>query len=230
MNILKRFSISLLTLMLFSGVALVAPASARDGSASGSGDKNEVATSSDSSSTSNDSTATTDETTSSNDLTEQFKEQAHAKLQTTRQNGKQHTEAERAKACTARKTELTRRMSQAVTQAKKHKAVFDNIYTKVKGFYVTKQLNVTNYDTLTAAVDKAQASAQTNIDALQSLNVSVDCTSQTVADSVSAFQQAVGTTRDSLKSYRAALVDLINSLKGASTGTTDNSTTNSTSH
>jgi hypothetical protein len=122
-------------------------------------------------------------------------------------------------------------MSRAVTQAQKHKQVFDMIYTRVQDFYTNKKLNVSDYDSLKAKVDAAQADAAASIQALQDTDVTVDCTSSTVADSVSAFQTAVGDTRDSLKAYRAALVDLINSLKGASTGqdntsgTTDNTNT-----
>jgi hypothetical protein len=113
-----------------------------------------------------------------------------------------------------------------VTQAENHKAVFDKIYTRVQDFYTNKKLSVTDYDSLKAKVDTAQADAAASIQALKDTDISVDCTSSTVADSVSAFQTAVGSTRDSLKTYRAALVDLINSLKGASTGqgqTQDNS-------
>ena len=212
MNTLKRFLISLSALLLFSGVAMVAPAAARGASAD-----NTIADDNSSSTT----------TTTGNNLAEQFKEQAREKLQAARQNIKEQTEAHREQACTARKANLTKRMSNAVAQAEKHKAVFDKIYARVKDFYTNKKLNVPDYATLTAAVDTAGTNAQSSIDALKALDVNVDCTSQTVASSVSAFQQAVGNTRDSLKAYRAAIVDLINSLKGASTGT-DNSSTNST--
>jgi hypothetical protein len=199
MSGLKHFSISLITLLLFSGIALAAPAARAQ-------------------------TSSNDSTTTANSLADQFKLDAHQKLQTARQNAQVKTAAARQKACVARKAALTIRMNNAVRQAKHHKEVFDNIYTKVKNFYTTKQLNVADYSTLTANVDKAQADAQTQIDALSALNVSVDCTSQTVADSVDAFGQAVKTTHDSLKVYRASLTELINSLKGASTGSSANST------
>jgi hypothetical protein len=122
-------------------------------------------------------------------------------------------------------------MANAVRQAQNHKAVFDKIYTRVKTFHDTKNLDVPNYDTLVANVDTAQADAAASITALQQLDVSVDCTSQTVADSVSTFQQAVKNTRDSLKAYRASITDLITALKGASTSTdktSDTSTDNQT--
>jgi hypothetical protein len=205
MNNIKRFTFILATLLLFSGIAMMAPVSAHDGG-SGSG---------------NDSSDSTEAENESHDLTEQFRQQAKMKVREERNNGKEHSQQMRQKSCEARKTNLTKRMNRAVLQAEKHKAVFDKIYTRVKDFYVNKQLNVTDYDTLTAAVDEAQTNAQASVDSLKTLDVSVDCASQNVAEGVSAFREAVKTTHDSLKDYRKSLVNLINSLKGDSTGTHD---------
>jgi hypothetical protein len=212
MNKAKRFVFSLSTLILFSGVALAAaPVYAEDGS-SGSG--------------STGSQTETDVENHGHSLAEQFRLQAQEKIAEKKAQVKEQTQEHRQQACEARKTSLTKRMSRAVTQAENHKAVFDKIYTRVQDFYTNKKLSVTDYDSLKAKVDTAQADAAASIQALKDTDISVDCTSSTVADSVSAFQTAVGSTRDSLKTYRAALVDLINSLKGASTGqgqTQDNS-------
>jgi ribosomal 50S subunit-associated protein YjgA (DUF615 family) len=204
MNNIKRFTFILATLLLFSGIAMMAPVSAHDGS-SGSG---------------NDSSETEVEN-EANDLTEQFRQKGKDKIHELRMSGQERSQAARQKSCEARKANLTKRMNRAVLQAEKHKAVFDKIYTRVKDFYVNKQLNVTDYDTLTAAVDEAQTNAQASVDSLKTLDVSVDCASQNVAEGVGAFREAVKTTRDSLKDYRKSLVDLINSLKGASTGNHD---------
>lgn len=224
MNVIKRFVLSLSALLLFSGVALTVPVSARDSSSV----KDDVTVADDSA------TGTQTETevkTHASSLAEQFRDVAKSDLAAKKAQVKEQTEQHRQMACEARKTNLTKRMANAVTQANKHKAVFDKIYTRVKTFHDTKNLNVPNYDTLVANVDSAQADAAASITALQQLDVSVDCTSQTVADSVSAFQQAVKNTRDSLKVYRASITDLITALKGASTSTdktTDTSTTNQT--
>lgn len=202
MKSLKRLSLSFVLLLLFSGVSLALPPAARgqSGAATDSSD-----------------TTTAQAESRGMSLAEQFRAQAKARMQAARENSKNRTEAQRQRACTARKAALTRRMNNAVSQANKHKAVFDKIYTRVKDFYTTKNLNVADYDTLTTTANNAQTNAQASIDALQSLNIAPDCSSETVADGVSAFQAAVKSTRDSLKSYRTALVDLINSLKGAST-------------
>jgi hypothetical protein len=229
MKNIRRFTFSLAALLMVGGLAMVSPASARDGS-----DDSSTNTTTSSSKGSDDSTA---EPTSSHEtadsvevhnLTTKLRQQGETELETHKQDVKQHTEAEREKSCTARKNNLTKRMANAVSWANKHKGVIDSAYTRVKAFHDSKNLNVPDYSTLTAAVDTAQANAQTSIDALSALNVNVDCTSQTVASSVSAFQQAVKSTRDSLKAYRAELVKLIVAMKGASTATTeDHSSTNS---
>lgn len=217
MRSIKRTLLSLTTLLLISGVASAAPLPPRHASA----DESTGAQTSDTAS--ND----TVEQQDGNKLAEEFRQAAQAKLEAARANRQEHTQQQREQACSARKTNLTKRMASAVAQAKRHKLVMDGFYTKIKAFYVSKNLSVSNYPTLTAAVDTAQTNAQASIDALATLDVNVDCTSQTVAASISAFQTAESNTRDSLKSYRQALVDLITALKGASTGATqtgDNST------
>jgi hypothetical protein len=226
MNKAKRLVFSLSTLILFSGAALAtAPVYAEPGSSAHS-PANAVMAAADDSTTGNQ--TETEVENHGHDLAEQFRLQAKAELAEKKAQIKEQTQEHRQQACEARKSELTKRMSRAVTQAQKHKEVFDKIYTRVQDFYTNKQLNVSDYDSLKAKVDAAQADAAAGIQALKETDVSVDCTSSTVADSVSAFQSAVGSTRDSLKAYRSALVDLINSLKGASTGQSSADSTDNT--
>jgi hypothetical protein len=216
MKTAKQFILSLSTVLLTSGVALAVPVSARDGTGHASAEG----------STTGSETETEVENHASL-LKEQFRQMAQTDLAAKKAQVKEHTQAQRQMSCEARKTNLTKRMDNAVRQAQNHKAVFDKTYQRVKDFHDNKQLSVDNYDTLVANVDVAQADAAASISALQSLDVSVDCTSQTVADSVSTFQQAVKSTRDSLKAYRATIVELIKALKGASTAT-DNSSNSDT--
>jgi hypothetical protein len=211
MKRIKRLILSLAALLIASGFALSAPVSAR-----GSDDATSVTASSDPT-----------ETMEVHNLTAKLRHQGETEIEAHQHNLKAKSQVQRERACTARKKSLTNRMDNTVTWANKHKAVIDKIYTRVKDFHDSKNLNVPDYAALTAAVDTAQGNAQVSIDALDSLNVDVDCGSQTVAVTVSTFQQSVKDTRDSLKSYRAALVQLIKSLKGASTGAEDNSSTNS---
>lgn len=206
MNRLRRLIISSAAVLLFSGVALTVPVSAIN---SGTDD---------SSLGSAQSGAT---------LTDNLRLAGKQKAEQARQNHNEQSEAQRQKVCQARSKSLDHRMATAVKVASQHKTNIDRIYEKVKAFHDSKQLDISNYNDLTAAVDTEADRAQVAIDALQNLDVSVDCASRTVADSVASFREAVSSTRDSLKAYRQALVDLITSLKGASTSTS-NSTDNTT--
>lgn len=216
MKTLKRFVLSLSTLLLISGVALSTAAWAEDSSGSVVG--NPPRSSEPEKPDANDN-SDSDSTSDSGTMAKEFRELAQQKIQQERKTVKAHTKAEREKACVARRASLAKRMGNTVTQAKKHKEVIDKIYVKVKAFQVSK-----NIDVSTAAVDTGQADAQASINALQSLDVNVDCTSQDVAASISAFQQAVKNTRDTLKDYRADLVNLIKAIKGASSSSGSSST------
>lgn len=220
MRIAKRFTLSLSALLLISGAALSLPVSAR-GSVSGQAEA-------ETSSSASGAETETEVETHARDLAEQFRQTAQADLVAKKAQVKEQTQEHRQQACEARKANLSKRMNNAVRQAQNHKAVFDKIYQRVKNFHDNKQLNVANYETLVANVDKAQADSAASISALKSLDVGVDCTSQTVAGSVSAFQQAVKDTRDSLKAYRASIVELIKALKGASSADSNSSSSSDT--
>ena len=167
-----------------------------------------------------------------NTLVQQFMMQSQAKVATQAKNAANPpSQANIQKSCEARKTALTNRMNNAVKAAQRHQQVFDSLYTKIKAFYVSKNLSVTNYSDLTAKADAAQADAAAKITALQNLNFTVDCTQTgSLATNVSAFQAAVGAARDSLKAYRQALVNLITAIQGASTANTSGSSTTGTNN
>lgn len=149
----------------------------------------------------------------SSPLAEQFHKQGDEKIKALRAQDKQRSQAERQKNCTNRKVALNNKMNQKIINAERHKAFFDKVYAKVKNYHDSNQLNVPNYDNLAAKVGSAQEGAQANIDALKALDVNIDCTSQIIGDSVSAFQQAVKATRDSLKEYRTSLHDLMKAVR-----------------
>ena len=231
----KRITLSLLTLLLVCGVSLSGTAAAEHGPDNSLSSADSTTTNSDTNDDSGSSTATTEQETEvenhSHDLMEQFKQKGREQLQA-KEHANTRSLAVRQKSCEARKAGLIRRMSNAVAAAQRHKDVFDKIYTKVKDFHDTKNLNVSNYDSLVASVHAAQNDAAAKVAALKGLEVTVDCTQvDSLANSVSAFKQAVGASRDSLKDYRKALVALVSALHGASTAqssTDDNSTTNNT--
>jgi sRNA-binding protein len=216
---IKRLLFSLLAMIMFSGMAVSMPATALD-----KPPVSVVETPTSEDNTTTDS-AKTQIKNQANDLREQFKAQAQANVAEKKAQVVAKTQEQRQKACEARKANITKRMSKAVTQAEKHKATFDKIYNKVQAFKTKKDLTVENYDSLVTAADKAQSDAQASITALKDLDVSVDCTSETVAQSLASFQVAVKATRDSLKTYRESITDLIKAVKAAVPATSDSSQT-----
>jgi hypothetical protein len=230
----KRFILSLGALLVVCGASLSGGSVlAEHGSDDSTQSQIEV---SDATTTPPTDTENEHETQHSQTLREQFKTMAQEKVQNeVKTKTSDKSRDQKQKSCDARKANLTKRMANAVTAAQRHKEVFDKIYTKVQNFHDSKNLNVTNYDALKAAADKAQQDAADQIAALKSLDVSVDCTqTDSLATNITAFQTAVKSTRDSLKAYRKSIVDVITALHGASTSTTktpdttDNSSTNNT--
>ena len=191
MQTMKRLLFSLLAVVLFSGVALSVPAAAIDNP------------------------PVSEVENHARDLMEQFKAQAQTTVADKKAQVTAKTQEQRQKACEARKANITRRMSKAVAQAEKHKAVFDKIYSKVQAFKTKKNLDVANYDNLIATTDQAQNDAEASITALKELDISVDCSSETVAQSLASFQSAVKSSRDSLKAYRESIVSFMKPVKAA---------------
>lgn len=154
-----------------------------------------------------------------------LRDQAKELLQTKRQNGKEHTEDQRQKACEQRQKSIDTRTTNWSAAAQRHLDVFNSIFTKVKAFHDSKQLNVSSYDTLVAAATAKQTAAQSAVDALKALNVQVDCTQADPASSVATIKTAVSDARTTLQAYRSALKDLVVALRGASTAQTNTDTT-----
>jgi hypothetical protein len=159
--------------------------------------------------------------------------QAKTLLVTERQDHKEHTTAQRQQSCQAHQAEINTRAKNYAAAAQRHLDTFNSIFTKVQAFQTSKQLNVTNYDTLVAAATAKQTAAQTAVDALKSVDTTLDCTQADPANQVAALKTAVINARTALQDYRAAIKDVIVALKGASTSTststsTDSSTTTST--
>jgi hypothetical protein len=84
-------------------------------------------------------------------------------LQAERQKGKQHTTAQRKQACVAHQAEINRREANYAKAAQRHLDTFTNIFTKVQAFQTSKQLTVTNYDTLVATANQKKAAAQRHL-------------------------------------------------------------------
>jgi hypothetical protein len=155
----------------------------------------------------------TDQQDSVSDRVEERKAAARQRIEDKRAQVEEKTQAARQAACERREDTLEASMERVSTQAGRLLGVIDKIYDRVQGFYETGQLTVSNYDELNAAVTDAQQAAKVEIEALDELNVEIDCENPDVAGSVAAFRDSATAARQSLKDYRAALVALISSLR-----------------
>jgi chromosome segregation ATPase len=150
-----------------------------------------------------------------NSLVQQFRDNASATKDQLRAKETEKLKQARVKVCDGRKTSINSRISRTENFASSHKEKLDAIYVKVKAFHDSKNLTVANYDQLVTAVDTAQADAAAKVAALKAVNTTVDCANQNVADGLSAYRAALSETRDSLKTYRSALLDLMKAVREA---------------
>ena len=84
---------------------------------------------------------------------------------------------------------------------------------------------VANYDTLVATAKTKQAAAQSAVNELKALDVTIDCTQPDPASTVATLKAAVQKARSALQDYRASIKDVVVALKGASTSTSDSTNT-----
>lgn len=160
-----------------------------------------------------------------------LQEQAHKLLQEKRQNGKEKSVEARQKACDAHKAELTTRSENYARNGQKHLEVFNKIYDEVVAFQEKKQLSVSNYNDLKAAVDAKKAAATTAVADLSSSDVTIDCTSQDPAANLAVLKTTVANARQALQDYRVAIKNLVVALQTAkdnTTATTDTKTSTET--
>lgn len=223
-NIAKQVLYIIASIATVGSLAVI-PVSAEHGSSA-----DHVAAFEDSTSTSQDTTVTTTETEndSTNSDTPTVREQAQKLLQAKRQTVKEKTEAVRQKACVQRQKSIDTRTANFAAAAQRHLGVFNDIFTKVQAFHDSKQLNVTNYDTLVATATTKQTAAQSAVDALKALNVQIDCAQPDPAASVATIKTAVSNARTALQDYRSAIKDVVVALKGASTAQKSTDTSDAT--
>lgn len=154
-----------------------------------------------------------------------IRSEAAKMLQMKRQEIKQDkTAAVKQKACEAHKNEIDNRAKNYSAAAQRHLDVFNGIFTKLQNFYTKKGLNVSNYDTLVADATAKQTAATNAVQALKDADVTIDCTSTDPASTVATLKVAVQNARQALKDYRTSLKNLVVAFKGASTGTSKDST------
>ena len=126
--------------------------------------------------------------------------------------------------CEARKEKLTAvvpKLGKGVTSVK---ASLDKNYDRIVAIHESGKLNTPDYDTLVAAVDNAKATAEGSISAIDPSSVTVDCSNKSLGTQLDSYRQVVKETRDDLKAYHKALVDLVSAMNASSNEGTEEST------
>ena len=126
--------------------------------------------------------------------------------------------------CEARKEKLTAvvpKLGKGVTSVK---ASLDKNYDRIVAVHESGKLNTPDYDTLVAAVDDAKATAEGSISAIDPSSVTVDCSNKSLGTQLDSYRQVVKETRDDLKAYHKALVDLVSAMNASSNEGTEEST------
>lgn len=152
-----------------------------------------------------------------------LQERAKKLLASERKDKKSKSIEARQKSCEARQASLMKKSQNYSRNAKKHLGVFDSVYAKVLAFQQEKQLTAANFAALKAAADAKKAAAGSAITALESPNVTVDCSSEDPAEAVATLRESVKNARQALQEYRSAIKDLVVALQAAKT--TDDTTT-----
>jgi len=150
------------------------------------------------------------------EVTERIEERKSAAMEMVkekRESAQEKSSEARTAACEKRQTKITSAMSRISTQASKHVETFDKVYERVQDFYAKGQLTVENYDELNAAVAEAQSVALLEASIISELNVEIDCENPNVAGTIATYRDSAKAAKESLKTYRSALVELISSLK-----------------
>lgn len=134
-------------------------------------------------------------------------------------------EEQRVAACERNRAKLVRSMERLTGQAERHLSVISAFQTKVEDFYASGQLTVENYEELHDAVVEAQGVASSNVEALETVEVDIDCNDSEIATVVGLYRVIANDTKNALKEYRRSLVDLISAMRAEAAETSDDTAT-----
>jgi len=147
-------------------------------------------------------------------------------LATERQNKKQHSVADRQKACTAREANLNNKITNYGAQATRQLTRLNDTYAKLQAYQADKQLSAADYASLVTAADAQKVGATAAVNALSALTVKIDCSSTDPAASVATVKTAVKNARTALQDYRKSIKAVLVTLMTAkSTTSSDNPST-----
>ncbi len=148
------------------------------------------------------------ESTSSAKVREEAKQKNREKL----------SEAKK-KICLARHSVIRARSLGVVARARGLNARVETYVAAAKGFYTEKLLPagkvVENYDQLVAAVDSAKTQVQADLTSAQEAAKAFDCKGEDPKGKLTTFKTETREFMDSLKSYKAAVKELLQAIRTA---------------
>lgn len=159
------------------------------------------------------------------ELRENAKSQAKTKSEEIKQQVKDRKIELKKEVCERRQARLINVPSRMNKNASTLQGVLDKKYAKVQEFYTTKNLTVTNYDTLKSNVDTAQAASQAAVDALKDYNFTFSCDTPGLGQQLDGLRSTANEAKTKIKEYRKALIALITAISNS----IDEEATNSTS-
>lgn len=187
-------------------------------------------TSGDDETTSSDSTdpsGSTDDTVAddSSNLEQKFRRQVQARLQKLKDEREakmteseahlnERLDAAKKKACENHLATINRLMTNMNSRGQGFYDRITKIATAVKDYYVSKNLSVSNYNELAAAVDATQSVAQSALSAQVAIP-SLDCSGDHPRADAAGFKENHQQTVDAMKAYRDAVKNLVKAVRAA---------------
>ncbi|MBI4029548.1 MAG: hypothetical protein HY376_04255 [Candidatus Blackburnbacteria bacterium] len=133
------------------------------------------------------------------------------------------TEA-RLKACQARESAITKRMTHLVELVTKMEGKFDAIAQRTEEYYTSKVVpsgkTAANYDTLVADIQTKKAAVGTALASAQTNSTSFSCTGNNPKGLLTQFRTDMQAVKKALHNYRTSIKDLIVAVRSV-TGETE---------
>lgn len=158
---------------------------------------------------------------------DEAKANAQKKIDEAKKQVQEKTEEQRQKICNEKSAQISQKISKKSANATKFLQSYTNVYDRIKQFHDNKNLVTANYDSLVASVDSKAQSAQSAVEALKSIDPTIDCTQVDAAkNKIATFTDTLNQTREALKAYRSAIKELAVAVKDSAKTTDSNSTNN----
>ena len=120
-------------------------------------------------------------------------------------NGQEHSQAQRAKMCEARKNGIATKVERLQTNAQRFNDRITGYLTKAQAYVTDNNLAGANIETTITAATDAQVKATAAVEALKALSPDINCTDHNVASEVAKIKAAAEQARSALKDYKQAV-------------------------